>query len=96
MLKLLGGMKMRANYEINEDIGLRKSHQIFQSKVTKIAVIALIFVMLCGACFNLVYAFSLNNIEKSTNNSNINKNNAKIFLIEQKLRKDLSKMKANN
>jgi F0F1-type ATP synthase membrane subunit b/b' len=85
---------MRGEYDVVEDIRIKKSKSFFNQKFTRIILVILIFFILCGLCFNLVYLLSFNNIEKnnddiSTNNKN---NSRRIFNIEQKLRKDLEKM----
>lgn len=85
---------MRGDYEIVEDLELKKSKLKVNNKFIKVLVIILIFVVLYGLCFNLVYIFSYNKIENSKD-MKLNTSN-KIYIIEQKLRKDLDNTNLKN
>lgn len=85
---------MRGEYDTVEDLEYKKNKCVSNNKFTKIVLIALIFVVLCGLCFKVVYTLSFNSIEKNIADKNVsNKNSSsKVYIIEQKLRKDLEKM----
>ncbi|MFL0268453.1 hypothetical protein [Candidatus Clostridium radicumherbarum] len=85
---------MRGDYDIVEDLELRESKLKVNNKFIKVLIIVLIFVVLYGLCFNLVYIFSYHKIENS-NDMKLNTSN-KIYIIEQKLRKDLDNMNLKN
>lgn len=88
---------MRGEYDIVEDTRVKKNQIIITNKFTKIILGLLFFLILCGLCFNLVYLLSFNNIVKNSDTKNANDKDStkKIFIIEQKLRKDLEKMYPN-
>lgn len=86
---------MRGENNIAEDLEIRRSKRIFNNKFIKATIVLLIFVILSGLCFNLVYSLSFYNIEKNNNNDKNANNSNKIYIIEQKLRKDLEKMNSS-
>jgi len=85
---------MRGAYDTVEDIELRKRKLGFNNRFIKALIIILIFTILYGLCFNLIYILSYNKIEKNYE-AKYNTSN-KIYIIEQKLRKDLEKMNTKN
>lgn len=87
---------MKGEYDVIEDVRIKKNYGVFSNRLIKIVIGTLIFLILCGLCFNLVYLLSFNNIEKNDDITSVNKEGTnRIYIIEQKLRKDLEKMKSN-
>ncbi|MFL0246567.1 hypothetical protein [Candidatus Clostridium stratigraminis] len=85
---------MRGEYDIVEDLELRESKLKLNNKFSKVLIIILIFAILYGLCFNLAYIFCYNKIENS-NDMKLSTSN-KIYIIEQKLRKDLDNINLKN
>jgi hypothetical protein len=85
---------MRGEYDTVENLEYKKNKCISINKFTTKILITLIFIVFCGLCFKVVYTLSFNNIEKNIDDKSVSKQNSssKVYIIEQKLRKDLEKM----
>lgn len=84
---------MREEYDVVEDVRIKKGNFLFIRAFLRTLVAVLIFVIFCGLCFNAVYIYMAQNIEKAEKNSNLEQRDGsrKSYFIEQKLIKDLQR-----
>ncbi|MCM8711132.1 hypothetical protein M2651_08835 [Clostridium sp. SYSU_GA19001] len=88
---------MRENYDLVEDVRDNKNNFLFIKAFSRIVIAALIFVMLCGICFNIVYSYMFEKIKIAEENSKLEANeNRKSYLVEQKLIKYLQNKENND
>jgi hypothetical protein len=97
MQKYIGGNNMRSEYDMIEDVRIKKTSGIFNRSFLIKLIAVLIFAVSCGIFFNTTYLFAMQKIEiqdKKEDELNKDKLNSsrKAYMVEMKLREDVKKI----